>query len=77
MLEAAFNFKTECLKIEEKLLTFSQTNDSKIDLNYFYKDIKTVNNNDHSVASSGKLEMQILRVEIPIYIFFSFGIGRH
>lgn len=54
MLEAAFNFKTECLRIEEKLLTFSQTDDSKIDLNSLYKNIKTVNNNDQALADSGK-----------------------
>ncbi|XP_018566056.1 zinc finger protein 37 homolog isoform X2 [Anoplophora glabripennis] len=64
LLEAAFNFKTECLKIEEKLLTLSQTIDSKIDLNCFYKNLKTVNNNDHTLINMSETEgIEVIKIE--------------
>ncbi|KAJ8972763.1 hypothetical protein NQ317_006279 [Molorchus minor] len=61
LIEVAFKFRTKCLKNEERLLKYSYSTSSKqIDLNNFYKNIRsptrkevtTVNNNNDKVTEN-------------------------
>ncbi|KAJ8916555.1 hypothetical protein NQ315_000198 [Exocentrus adspersus] len=65
LLEAAFNFKTECLKVEEKLLGlgFSETNDPKVDLHYFYNQVQALNNNDQVIPSDDMNALEVIKIE--------------
>ncbi|KAJ8950742.1 hypothetical protein NQ318_011235 [Aromia moschata] len=40
LLDIAYKFKTECLKNEEKLLKFSHSTNSRVDINYFCKNVQ-------------------------------------